>query len=575
MVGKLIILGSALSLTLGGTIVGVVKNSEPIKYGEGNGSSMKFESLDQLQDIVGSMKSASFYRGLASEDEATRKAVDFGDDFHTLTLINSINRTYIYKNPKQESVPSVSCEEKLVGTKLDKFRDGYGKPNDTCVPSDFIYNRTEVKKISQQEQTQVYKNNLVSYYTKEGLYLDINIDFLTQYENNYEVKTTKYFTFDGEGPNYSYSSSVFSKERLSQHILIDGAIFVTEGTAYMAYNNYERNFLAEDGKYDNEKHDYIFVEKEFKPENYLLFDLTEEKAAIQAATISAISKHYGKFFDLRYKQEAGKYSFEDLMKMSEEEAAKYSQEELEEMAGDAMMGMVGPVLATYCENIVNEMTDIADIPLSQIKFVLKQFSKKDANNNYANVEQKGKMYSISEKNMGEFVGRFMDEANFRYYGDYDSKYEKYINDDRGSYSEESLANYLVELLADNSEIAKPFKESYNALPEESKSDHSILTDLVSKYMRTKEGYRPYVDTPAAKITFIDETAPIIAVNFNGRDESFDSDKPTNEMKCADYYTISNVDNTMIKKVGKVRLNISDVLKDSLLTYFKGEQESAK
>ena len=178
--------------------------------------------------------------------------------------------------------------------------------------------------------------------------------------------------------------------------------------------------------------------------------------------------------------------------------------------------------------------------------------------------------------MGEFVGRFMDKANFHYYGDYDSKYEKYINNDRGSsYSEESLANNLVELLADNSEIAKPFKDYYNALPEESKDDYSILNELVTKYVRVKEGYKPYVDTPAAKITFIDETAPIIAVSFNGRDESFDSDKPVNEMKCADYYTISNVDNTMIKKVGKVKLNISDVLKDSLLTYFKGEQESAK
>lgn len=575
-ISKIILLGVSSALTIGGAVV-EISRADKITAGKGNKDSLAFNSIQELKAITDTIPEASVYQLLSSKDEEARNLFDLGENFHSLTLRNQLNRNYtIDTDTKKVSDVGESFVEPSLEGKL--FNETEFDPSHTEWKN-YPYSYTIKELWAEQKLTETYNNDITSYYTENGLMLDFKIDHTLCYEDEFYLYNCPIFA----GADESYLKDARSianhyVEKSNLQTLLNGAIYITDGTAYLKYDKYENNYSFKDvSTTDMKKGSYIETPKEFNENFYAHFPEARpsETKQIKDSMEKAIKKYYGRFFDLRFTYE--EKSLEEIMKnlpQTEEEMKKLSDKEIKKMMSDVAMVMITPALASMCDSTISEMIDVGNIPMSQLRYNLDFYGESDEDNNLVNVEKEGARYPLKDNHLDDYIVGYNANSNYLSASEYERLNQEYILNQ----VESMINNYFNTLISDVKNNAD--EETKRAVEEclelidyyENVEDYEqrnlvkqrldgILAAFAIDYYDFKLNPK-YDNDGTAMLTFVDKTAPTFYTEYRAIDY-MDLLKQRHNASYKDTYTITNVDNTVIHAPKKINLNVYDVYKGAM------------
>ena len=580
---KIVLVGVSFGLTLSGTIV-QISQKEKISGGRGHGKSLRFESIDDVKTIIDSIPSSSAYQLLSSSNEEARKNFDLGENFHSLTLNNRLDRKY-----------EMSTKRKKVRDEGVSYQNSAYKGK-TFYETDFTQDHSSSKEwpylYSQNEMwntryvTETFNNALLSYYTDNGLLLEFDVTYVNSYRDYNTLK--EHGIFDGISSNYeNYTYKDISTEIVDSKLetILKGAIYITDGTAFLKYDRYENNYsyntlVRKDEKFaDN----FDEIPREFDEAFYQYFPDARpgEEKVIRDSMNKSIEKNYGKYFDLRFSAEEVSMP---KIPTSESEMNSMSEKEIKKLMSSYALAMITPILVSYCDTTIAEMIDIGNIPMDQLHLNLDYYSAKDDSGNLLNSKKDGRLYKLEENNLKEFLGGYLETTGVLAKGQYKALCEeKLLNDVNYQRNDYGLESFFEEIENSNDLVAKNAMQNYKNIVEET-TDVAILNEAERTFYsavqefakRTRKVfYDPgYTDSAKAFLTLLDDTAPTFYVDFRSS-EFEDLFGISHRGTYKDTFSIMDVDNTVIKAPKKIRKNVYDLYKDAMDEYANTMYEQYK
>ena len=575
MVEKIVLIGASFALTLGGTII-EISRTDKITAGEGNGKSMRFESIEDVKKVTDTIPDSSVYQLLSSSDEKARESFDLGDDFHSLTLKNRLDREYtkereMYKFEKQgdDYVNDEFKGKKYNETDLDNNTSSYHDWPYLYSQKEFWKGGSEVEK---------FDNTLTSYFTENGLLLDFDIVHSLTYLDRFQ--TREHNIFDGIDSNYENSTyRILSKEFSESKFetILDGSIFITNGTAYLKYDRYENNYTYSKLTQKNEHYDDFDKEpKEFDDTFYAHFPDTRpsENQVIKESMEKSIKKNYGKFFDLRFKAS----DVEMPVIPSPEQVNSMSEKEMKKLASSYALAMITPILETYCDTTIAEMLDIGNIPMSQLSLCLDFYSEKDEQGNLLHTKKDGSIYKLEDDNKKMFSGALLESVGVFAKGQYDAKCKEALAYKvRNELENNNYNKFITEIKNSNDADAKLAVETYEQTIAHLDPDNDF-TAINSAEEKLEEAIKVYLmktrtavydpsrgDGGKAFFTLVEDTAPTFFTDFQSMPFDIGSGY-SYQANIRDSFTIMDVDNTVIHAPKKIRRTVLDLYEGAMDEY---------
>lgn len=576
MVGKIILVGAAFGLTVGGVVVEISK-TDKITAGEGNGKSMKFESIEEVKKIIDGVPDPMVYQMLSSDNEIVRNSANFGEDFHSLTLKNKLDRKYVTSKPfkKVSNVGESYQNPDFVGKRYDETDLEENPVN--WMDWQYLYSINE--KWNQNDVTEKYDNILTSYYTNKGLMLDFDISRSLTYKDQNTIY--EHAIFDSMTSNSYNDKIILSTEILESKLVtnLKGAIYITDGTAYLKYDKYEMNYSYDELTPIVGGHfvEYQRTPKDFDERFYAYFPevIPSESRTILECTQKAIRNNYGTFFNLRF--DSSDIKAPNGPK-TEEEAKKMSEKQIKEYFADVALAMILPVCQSFCDTSVKEMLDVGNVPMNQLKYNLDYFAKTDEEGKLVNATKKGNKYTLDENKEDIFIGSLLELTGALPKGEYERKCEKTLESYINNQLNEHNSNYFVNLINNSDDVvgkqaAALYKAQIEALDPEIQSyeinqvKHAFEEAVRDFLYRTTTIYYSPASSDSRQVSFtlFDGTAPTFFSKFN---TSYIEDTfgVSHQTTFNDSFSILNVDNTTINVQKKIRKTAYDLYKDAFTEY---------